>query len=276
MPDDVTGAELDRSVRAELSALRPETGREVARHLVMTGRLLDEDPETAWRHAVVARDKAARLASVREAVGLAAYSTGRYAEALAELRTVRRLTGSNVHLPVMADCERGLGRPERALALAVSPEAHRLDLEGQVEMLIVAAGARSDLGQDEAAVVTLQVPELKARTQATWLARLRSAYSDALAAVGRADEAAHWMQRALDADVDGEAGIAERLADDDGLVFDDLYDGLEDEDDIVGDGEDEGEHGSVGDGEAAGAADVVLPVPAGDESGSDGEPEGPA
>ena len=44
--------------------------------------------------------------------------TGRYAEALRELRTVRRLSGSSEHLPIMADCERGLGRPERALALA--------------------------------------------------------------------------------------------------------------------------------------------------------------
>jgi tetratricopeptide (TPR) repeat protein len=173
--------------------------------------------------------RAARLAAVREAVGLTAYATGRYAEALSELRTVRRLTGSNVHLPVMADCERGLGRPERALALATSPEAGRLDHDGQVEMLIVAAGARADLGQHDAAVITLQVPELTSRARGTWLARLRSAYADALASVGRAQEAQDWLVRALDADVDGEAGIAQRLAEDeDGIVLEDLDD-LEEE-----------------------------------------------
>ena len=226
----MTGSELDRSVRAELAALRPETATAVARHLVMVARLLDDDPESAWRHAAAAREKAARLASVREAVGLAGYASGRYAEALAELRTVRRLTGSNVHLPVMADCERGRGRPERALELAASDEARKLDFEGQVEMLIVAAGARADMGQRDAAVVTLQVPELQSRQRATWLARLRSAYADALAAVGRTQEAQDWLQRALEADVDGEAGIADRLAEDEGLLFEDLGDDLDDRD----------------------------------------------
>ncbi|WP_088321086.1 hypothetical protein [Kineosporia sp. R_H_3] len=238
MPDDVTGGELDKSVKAELSALRPDTAKDVARHLVMAGRLLDEDPEAAWQHAVAARSRAARLASVREAVGLAAYATGRYAEALGELRTVRRLTGSNVHLPVMADCERGMGRPERALELTVSDEARRLDFDGQVEMLIVAAGARTDLGQLDAAVVTLQVPELKSKTKATWLARLRSAYADALSAVGRTDEAQEWLLRALEADVDGEAGIADRLAEDEGLVFEDLGEDFEDDDAAVDEGGD--------------------------------------
>ena len=79
---------------------------------------------------------------------------------------------------IVADCERGMGRPERALELTVSDEARRLDFDGQVEMLIVAAGARTDLGQLDAAVVTLQVPELTSKTKATWLARLRSAYAD--------------------------------------------------------------------------------------------------
>lgn len=227
----MTGSELDKTVLRELSVLRPDAVTYVSRHLVMVAELLDDDAETAYRHAVAARSRAARLSVVREAVGLAAYASGRYAEALAELRTVRRLTGSNVHLPTMADCERGLGRPERALALAVSEEARQLDLDGQVEMLIVAAGARSDLGQHDAAVVTLQVPELHKNVRATWMARLRSAYSDALAAVGRTDEARDWLQRALEADVDGDAGIADRLAEQEGLYFDDLAEYAVDDED---------------------------------------------
>jgi hypothetical protein len=125
-----------------------------------------------------------------------------------------------------------------------------------VEMLIVAAGARSDLGQHDAAVVTLQVPELQKNVKATWMARLRSAYSDALAAVGRTDEARDWLQRALDADVDGEAGIADRLAEQDGLVFDDLAEyALEDDEPDEPDGT-----GPDGDGPAAERSPDTDPV----------------
>jgi hypothetical protein len=196
-------------VRQELSGLTADNAKTVARHLVMAARLLDDDPEQALQHALAARGRAARIGVVREAVGLASYRSGRYADALAELRTARRLTGSNEHLPVLADCERGLGRPERALDLAASPEARTLDVAGRAEILIVAAGARTDLGQPEAAVALLAVPELERRKAAPWLARLRSAYADALEAVGRVEEAQRWQVLAGAADVDGTAGIRE-------------------------------------------------------------------
>ena len=100
---------------------------------------------------------------MREAAGLAAYRTGRYAEALRELRTVRRLNGSSEHLAIMADCERGLGRPERALALAQEPEAETLDAEAKIELAMVVSGARLDLGQAEAAVAALSTPPCERR-----------------------------------------------------------------------------------------------------------------
>jgi tetratricopeptide (TPR) repeat protein len=156
---------------------------------------------------------------VREAAGLAAYRSGRYDVALAELRTARRLTGSCAHLAVMADCERGLGRPERALALASSPEARTLDRAGQVEMLIVAAGARADRGELDAAVVTLQVPQLRAQVREPWLARLRVAYADALAAAGREEESLRWLRSAAEVDDDDASGAHERLAEIDGVTF---------------------------------------------------------
>jgi tetratricopeptide (TPR) repeat protein len=218
----VTGAELDRDVRAALSGLRAASGKDVARHLVMVGRLIDDDPETAWRHALAARAQAARIGLVREAAGLAAYRAGHYAEALAELRTARRLTGSDEHLPVIADCERALGRPERALAIASSPEVASLDVERRVEMLIVEAGARADLGQLEAAIVTLQIGLLDSRSRTPWVARLRLAYADALAAVGREAEARGWLERAADADPDDLTGVHERLAEADGVLLTDL------------------------------------------------------
>ncbi len=211
LPDDVTGQELDRDVRHELGTLPRDAAVTVARHLVVTGRLLDLDPEAAYRHAMAAQRRAGRIGSVREAAGLAAYRAGRYEEALRELRAARRLTGSDVHWPVMADCERGLGRPERAVSMASAPEVDRLDRDGLLEMRLVVAGARTDLGQPDAAVLTLQVPELTSGRSPV-RARLLSAYADALAAAGREDEARSWLGRAAAADVDGTTGAAARFA----------------------------------------------------------------
>ncbi len=217
-------------MRTRLSGLSSYAAKEVARHLVMVGRLIDEDPEAAWQQALAARGLAARIGVVREAAGLAAYRAGHYPEALAELRTARRLTGSDEHLPIIADCERAVGRPERALAIAALPEIGRLDVEHRVEMLIVEAGARSDLGQKDAAVITLQVGLLDSHVRAPWVARLRMAYADALAAVGRDAEARHWLERAADADPDDATGAQERLDELDGVLLEDLEDD-DDEDD---------------------------------------------
>lgn len=209
---EVTGRELDDDVREELASLSGGAAAAVAKHLVMAGALLDEDPEQAYAHAMAARRKASRIGVVREAAGVAAYAAGHYAEALAELRAARRMTGSADYLPMMADCERGLGRPRRALDLAADPAVVALDEAGRVEMLIVAAGARRDLGEHEAAAVSLQVPELRSRSRELWVARLRYAYADALLAAGRTDEARRWFVRAAQADVDGETDAAERAS----------------------------------------------------------------
>ena len=212
LPDEVTGSELDRAVRAELSSLATLNSTAVSRHLVMAGRLLDEDPELAYRHAIAARDRAGRVGAVREAAGIAAYVTGRYAEALAELRAARRMSGDQSTLPMMADCERGLGRPAKALELAGSPDVAKLDAAGRAEMLIVASGARRDMGQPEAAVLLLQGPELKPGRRRAWSARLFYAYAEALLAAGREDEAVTWFEHAAEADEIGETDADERLA----------------------------------------------------------------
>ena len=122
----------------------------------------------------------------------------------------------------MADCERGLGRPERALELARAPEVAELERPGRIEMRIVAAGARRDLGQNEAAVLTLAVPELRTKGKAPWLARLRFAYADALVAVGRLDEAREWFALAAEADEYEQTDAATRLAELEGVTFLDL------------------------------------------------------
>ena len=195
---------------------------EVARHLVMAGRLIDDDADLAYQHTVAARRKAARVGVVREACGLAAYHAGLWSVALAELRAARRLTGQEAHLAVIADAERGLGRPERALDLARSDEARRLPQPESVEIRIVESGARRDLGQPEAAVLALQIPELKDERLRPWSARLFYAYADALIHAGREDEASDWFARAAAADRDGETDAAERYAEIEGLdIIDD-------------------------------------------------------
>jgi tetratricopeptide (TPR) repeat protein len=176
----------------------------------MTARVLDEDPQLALAHARFARGKAGRVAAVREAVGLAAYHAGEWSEALAELRAARRLGGHPGHLAVLADCERALGRPERALEIARNPEAGQLDTEEAVELRIVAAGARRDLGQFDAAVVALQGPDLDTTGDEPWRARLRYAYADNLLAAGRKQDAIRWFLAAAEADVEEATDAAER------------------------------------------------------------------
>ncbi|MFF0215567.1 tetratricopeptide repeat protein [Streptomyces vinaceus] len=211
---------------------------EVSRNLVMVARLIDEDPEQAYAYSRIALRLASRVAAVREAAGFAAYATQKYSEALAEFRAAKRMTGSVDLWPVMADCERGLGRPERALAMAGEPEVQKLDKAGQVEMRLVAAGARRDMGQLDAAIVTLQSPELASNSVQPWTARLRYAYADALLAAGREDEAREWFAKTVEADKDGAMDASDRLAELDGVEFVDALGGDE-PDDIDADDEDD-------------------------------------
>ncbi|CAM5599038.1 tetratricopeptide repeat protein [Streptomyces avidinii] len=223
-------------MRQELLSLPKGLAEEVSKNLVMVARLIDEEPEQAYAYSRIALRLASRVAAVREAAGFAAYATQKYSEALAEFRAAKRMTGSVELWPVMADCERGLGRPERALAMAGEPEVQKLDKAGQVEMRLVAAGARRDQGQLEAAIVTLQSPELASSSVQPWTARLRYAYADALLAAGREDEAREWFGKTLEADKDGATDASDRLAELDGVEFVDAAIDLADADiDVDGD-----------------------------------------
>lgn len=230
IPEGVTGKELDRSVHQQLRTLSKENAEGVAQHLVMVAALLDaEDLEGAEAHAETAVRRAGRVPATREALGLVAYRKGEWARALSEFRTVRRLSGSSHLLALMVDCERGLGRPERALELATSPEVRTLAVEDRVELAIVVSGIRRDLGQFEAARQALDIPQLKGSARKPWSARLAYAYAEALLALGREDEARDWFARAAAADDELETDASERLAELDGIAFTDLMDGEDDE-----------------------------------------------
>jgi tetratricopeptide (TPR) repeat protein len=202
IPEEITGKELDRSVLAQLKGLPDKLALRVARHLAAAQQLIDEDPETAYQHTLAARARAARLAVVREAVGESAYAAGHYAEALAELRAAKRMNGATAYLPIMADCQRALGRPQEALKLAKSPSVAGFSPEAKAEMTLVEAGARRDLGQMDTALRILELSPLQSKSRASWVVRLRYGYADALEAAGRDQEALAWFHRthAIDAD----------------------------------------------------------------------------
>ena len=222
VPDSIQAQQLDPEARAQLHSLPNDLADSVARYLVAAG--LAEDPEQGYAYAQAAKRLAARVGVVREAVGIAAYQTGRWAEALSELRAARRMTGRDDYLPVMADSERALGRLDRALALVREASAAELDRATQIELRIVESGIRRDQGLPEAAIVALQVPELTSGRLRPWSARLFYAYADALLAAGRADEARDAFARAAEADAEGETDAAERLDELDGIEFEDLED----------------------------------------------------
>ena len=227
----MTGKELDRSVHQQLRTLSKENAEGVAQHLVMVAALLEADEvEGAEAHAETAVRRAGRVPAAREALGLVAYRKGEWARALGEFRTVRRLSGSSHLLPLMVDCERGLGRPERALELATSPEARTLAVEDRVELAIVVSGIRRDRGQLDAARLALEIPQLSATSRKPWSVRLAYAYAETLLALGRAEDARDWFARAADADDDLQTDASERLAELDGVVLTDLLDGEDDED----------------------------------------------
>lgn len=211
LPDDVVPQDLDTEVRRDLLSLDRTNADTVSRHLIMTFRLLDEDPALALEHARAARRRAGRIAMVREAAGIAAYAAQEWAEALSELRAARRMSGGNALLPMIADCERGLGRPERAIDVARSEEGRALTDEDAAEMRIVESGARLDLGEFDKAIVTLQTKDLDPARVGTDAARYFYAYAAALLAAGRRDDAITWFMNAASADDDDVTDAEDRL-----------------------------------------------------------------
>jgi tetratricopeptide (TPR) repeat protein len=212
LPPDIDPRRLSPEIRRELTTLDRVNAEMVAKHLVAAGELLDDDPEAALAHARAARARSGRIAAVREAVGIAAYHCGDWAQALAELRAARRMGSKSVLLPLIADCERGVGRPERAIELARSAEAAQLAGDDADEMRIVVAGARSDLGQLDQALATLSTPPIDPARTGQTAARLCYAYADTLLALGREEEAVQWFLRAAAADVDGVTDAEDRVA----------------------------------------------------------------
>lgn len=257
---------LDRAVRAELRGLPKELAEIVAGHLLLAGELIDEDPERAYAHAEAARRRAARLPIVREGAAETAYAAGKYDVALGEFRALRRMTGSADYLPVMADCERALNRPHQALRLVREATGQPMDPASAVELRIIEAGARHDLGQtaEAARLLRVAIKDLgrRATTEALRLpaARLHYALGDVLLDLGDAAGGYRELVTASELDTEGETDAQERVDALDGLdirfddnEFDDNElddnedDDNEDDADVSDDGGDDGnDHDAAG------------------------------
>lgn len=232
-PEGLDIRELPRQVRAELRGLPTELAEIVGAHLLAAGMLIDEDPQLALAHAQAARRRASRLPIVREAAAEAAYAAGEYAETLNELRTLRRMSAAGEHAAMMADCERALGRPDAALETIKAARRTRLSKPLAVELVLVEAGAREDLGQfAEAQRVLRRALDDYIDAPAASQARLRFAFAELCLRGGDESSARRLLKQATILDPDDESGAGERLCELDGLVLE-IYDGEEDEEDEI-------------------------------------------
>lgn len=171
----------------------------------MAGSLMDENPELAYEHAKAAYRRAARIDIVREALGLTAYANEKYGEALRELRTYRRMSGDISHAYLEADCERGMGKPERAVKYLEDINIQELEPTAQIELALVISGAYADLEQSEMGlklIETLKVDtfseEMRAPVEFVRVERLKELGRDEEAAEIRAKWAPLWDSETIE------------------------------------------------------------------------------
>lgn len=160
---------------------------------------------------MVARRLASRLPVVREAAAETAYLAGHYDTALTEYRALHRITGDDDYLPIIADCERAVGKHQAALRTLREARDLKLSLPQQVEVILVEAGV-DDMGQRDEASRLLKEAISGGRGGRQGQARLRFAYADLLAEHGRPDAALEWLTSARTYDESNELEIDDRIA----------------------------------------------------------------
>jgi tetratricopeptide TPR_4 len=219
VPKDFDESSLPVNVRAELKSLPKDLAATVGGHILAAGELLDVDPELAHRHAEAAKRRAGRLPVVREAAAEAAYVSGHYDIALREFRAIRRMSGGDELLPVLADCERALGRHREALELLATLDPRTKKFGLRIECILVEAGIRADLGQRGEALRLLKSAISHRIGPRPAQARLHYAYADLLEAEGRSDAAREWFESAASLDLDGRLDATDRIAALDGITL---------------------------------------------------------
>lgn len=200
IPAHITEKDLHPGARNELKTLDKPIAEAVAKHLASVAFFIDDNPELAHQHAISAMRKASRIPVTRETYAITSYVTGDFATALRELRTYRRLTGSNLQLALMIDSERALGRSDRAIELGREANLEELPTDVRVQVAIAMSGARLDLGQTLQALYELEIPQLDPKRAYSWSPELFAAYAAVLEDLGRTEEANTWQRRAFAAE----------------------------------------------------------------------------
>jgi len=200
-PEEIFDLELEPDLYAELESFGGRTST-LAKHLLSVQVLAESDPQAAYQHALKLRTRIPRSALARQTSCIAAYRAGHYKEAIKEEAAYRRISAAFDLVPIAADSERGLGRPQRALDMVTQFEPEKLDSDTRTELFIVGGGARRDLKDDDAARVLLQ-KAVRAAKSPMAMARARYALGDLLADHGDVEQARKWLQNAADIDEEG-------------------------------------------------------------------------
>lgn len=189
MPVGMQWAMLSADERDRLRGLTKEHSENIGLHILAAYSLIDSDPQAALEHAKWVSHQASRIDISRETLGFIAYRVGDYRLAARELRTALRMNGFADYLPFIADCERGMGNPRKALELATNEQAKHLRGATKAEMFLVYAGCLADLGHLDKAI---EVVDQLARSQGLPGAYRMRAYQSKqffLEEAGRVDEA---------------------------------------------------------------------------------------
>ena len=180
---------LSKDDRLRLRGLSKEHAENIGLHILAAYALEETDPQGALAHAKWAARQASRIDLARETLALVAYRQGDYKLALKEFRTAHRMNGYSDYLPFIADCERGLGNPRKAIEEATSEEGSQLQGESKAEMFLVYAGALGDLGLWDKAIETVQALAKARGLSGDYRMRAVQAEQNFLEQAGRSQEA---------------------------------------------------------------------------------------
>jgi tetratricopeptide (TPR) repeat protein len=205
---------VPRDVHADLrAAVAQHELDDLIRAYTAAGEALAEgDLDRALGVLEWAKALAPRSVMVREALGVARYHAGQFAEAHAELAAYRRLSGRQDQNHVLADCARAAGRHDKVVeyvnAMLAADGVHA---ERIAEGLIVQAGDRADRGDLRGALAVLERAGLDPDEVEPWHPRLWYAAGDVAARMGDVETARDYFE-AITAVTDEFLDVEERLA----------------------------------------------------------------
>jgi tetratricopeptide (TPR) repeat protein len=212
LPSDVP--RVPKDIHADLRAAVPQQDLDdVIRAFTAAGTAMAEgELDRALELLVWAKSVAPRSVMVREALGIARYHAGDFADAHSELATYRRLSGRQDQNHVLADCARAAGRHDKVVeyvnAMQADPGVHP---ERVVEGLIVQAGDRADRGDLRGALAVLGRAGLDPDDVQSWHPRLWYVAADLCERMGDVDAARDYLE-AITAVTEGFLDVEERLA----------------------------------------------------------------